>query len=302
MSNDEIARLIGKIRERYDQVQEPSGKIVRIELDLLLADIRELYERIGSLNYALAPVGLPHAQFSGPEIVEEESPASVEPVAETKFEPGPAIEESPGTQVAEESLPPELTQKMFIPDPVPLSPIIPEESQKVHSPDPIPDPVLELEIPPENVSPIVQEIPVQKQEREGDPSVYSHETMPPVHSTLDLFGAPTATLADKFRDEKRPLNERMNLENSSDKSIGSKLRLKIADLRSAIGINDRFIFINELFEGDMRLYDDMLGRLNTCASLQEAIAVFENSKAQQGWSGELSSVERLLDFIHRRYA
>lgn len=299
MSNDEITRLIGKIRERYDRVQEPSGKIVRIEIDLLQADIRELYEKIAVLSVPGLIAGIPQSAVPEPEIVEEEGPLLNEPVHESEFAQGQA---KIPVLVEEESVPEETAPKMEIPEFFAPRQIIPETMPEFFPPAPVAELIRETETPKVIVPPVEPAIPAQRPASEPTPSVQIHETSPPVHSTLDLFGAPTTTLADKFRDEKRSVSEKLHMETSADKSIGSKLRLKITDLRSAIGINDRFIFINELFEGDMRLYDDMLGRLNGCASLGEAIAIFNNTKAQQGWSDELSSVERLLDFIHRRYA
>jgi len=264
MSNDEINRLIGKIRERYDQIHEPSGNIIRIEADLLRADIRELYEKISILTKPQYAAVILQSHLPESEKREEEAPILVEPVSAPEF--------------------------------------VPEPKPEIFSPDPIPESIFEIETQEETASPVVLQTPAQRPANENAPEVQMHETTTPVHSTLDLFGAPTPMLADKFRDEKRSINEKINLETTAEKSIGSKLRLKISDLRTAIGINDRFIFINELFEGNMRMYDDMLGRINTCASLQEAIDVFKHAKDVQGWSDDLNSAERLLDFIHRRYA
>lgn len=292
MSNDEIIRLIGKIRERYDQVQDPSGNIVSIEIDMLRADIRELYEKISLLTQAKPHAAIPQSQITEPEISEEEVPLMAEPVSETEFTSEPASEVFLEQQVAEGS---------FSLDSTPSS-IVTGGKQEIISPVPIFVPISEIETPKEAVPPVLAQTPVQSPASGLNIEMNKQENTAPLHSTLDLFGAPTQTMADKFRGEKRSINEKLNLETTADKSIGSKLRLKITDLRSAIGINDRFIFINELFEGDMRIYDDMLGRLNTCASLQEALEVFNHAKALQEWPDELSSVERLLDFILRRYS
>lgn len=293
MSNDEIILLIGKIRERYDKVYEPSGNIVRIEVDLLQADIRELYEKTALLSQ----VSGSQRHFPEPEMVEEEGPGIVDNFPEAGFVVDAAIEVQPEQEVVEESFFQESFPGKDAGETLVSSPAIQEPKLDIFSPDPIPEPVFEKAAPKENIAPSEPQ-----QVREPAPALHNHETTTAVHSTFDLFGAPATTLADKFRDEKRSINDKLNHETAADKSIGSRLRLKIADLRSAIGINDRFIFINELFEGDMRTYDDMLHRLNTCASLQEAIVVFNNAKDAQGWSDELNSVERLLDFIHRRYA
>lgn len=302
MANEEIIHLIGKIRDRYNQIQDPTGTIVRIEVDLLRADIRELYEKISLLTQSQPPIISQQPQYSKPEMRKEESPLKVDTVSESEFTPGPASEVFPPPQHVEESFSPDPLLKRYAPETTSPSPKVPEPEPEIISPTLIPEPISQEETLIETATHAPAQTPLQPPPTEPSPWLHVHEVSTPVHSTLDLFGAATPTLADKFRGEKRSINEKLNMETTADRSIGSKLRLKITDLRSAIGINDRFIFINELFEGDMRNYDDMLGRLNTCASLQEALEVFNYTKTSQGWSDELISVERLLDFIHRRYA
>lgn len=302
MSNDEIIRLIAKIRDRYNQMHESSGDIARIEVDLLQADIRELYERISLLRLPQPGGFVPESEKSQPEIRVEETPPMVETVSESESTPGPLSQEHQEPQAPEASL----SEASFSAEPLGMdegeehvpAPPVPAPAPTVYAQVPVPEPDIEIETPGQVVHPEMQ--PKQVQNSDITPQI--HETHTPVHSTLDLFGAPSQTLADKFRNEKRSISEKFGVETSADKSLGSKLRLKITDLHSAIGINDRFIFINELFEGDMRMYDEMLGRLNTCNSLEQALEVFNHAKSTQGWSDELSSVERLLDFIHRRYA
>ncbi len=302
MSNDEIIRLIAKIRDRYDQIHEPSANIARIEVDLLLADIRELYERISLIRLPQPGGFMPQPEKSQPEIRVEETRPVVETVSESEFTPGPVSQEhkepqAPEASLSEASFSAELRGMAEGEEFVPV-PSVPEPVPAVYVQVPVPEPNIEIQTPEQVVHPEVQ----PKQVQNSDIAPHMHETHTPVHSTLDLFGTPSQTLADKFRNEKRSISEKFGVETSGDKSLGSKLRLKITDLHSAIGINDRFIFINELFEGDMRMYDDMLGRLNTCNSFEQALEVFNHAKSMQGWSAELSSVERLLDFIHRRYA
>jgi hypothetical protein len=275
MPDNEIIRLIEKIRNRYDRIYGPTGNLVRIEADQLLADIRELYEKLSS-----------------PALSEVLPETNKLPLEETEIQ---HIEES-AFEVADEPL---------------------KSPRENREPEDIAEPVLEfkpstIEAFPE---PIADFIPEDEVIEEKQPAARPHvEFEPPsAHKEfhrksitetqgLDLFGAPLPTLADKLGEEKRSVNEKLHSESSSDKSIGLKLRQPVTDLMTAIGINDRFHFINELFEGDMRVYDEMLTKLNTCGSLQPALEYFERTKISRGWTDELESVNKLLDFIHRRYA
>ena len=301
MLNDEIIHLIGKIRERYDLVYESSDHNVRIEVDLLRADIRELYEKISLLTRSKPPAADLMPPPSNPEIRTEIMPLMVEPVSESEFSSGTESGAFTEHQVTEESFLPNPKLNMDTVDTIALSTIFPESTPEILSPSTNPPRIIEIETTKLPAPPIFTQTPVPSPASKPAPAGHVYENTTQVHSTLDLFGAPASTLADKFRNENRSINEKLNLEITTDKSLGSKLRLKITDLHASIGINDRFIFINELFEGDMRMYDDMLVRLNTCTSLQEAIDVYNQDKALQGWSDQLNSVERLLDFIHRRY-
>ncbi len=77
----------------------------------------------------------------------------------------------------------------------------------------------------------------------------------------------------------KELNEMIGLNESSlnDKlkesviEIGHKLTdSPIRDLRKAIGINDRYVFINELFRGDEVMYERSLKTINSFRMFPEA--------------------------------
>ena len=52
-----------------------------------------------------------------------------------------------------------------------------------------------------------------------------------------------------------------------DEIITSVMQNKpVSDIGAAIGINDKFYYIRELFSGDSRAYQDTIRRLNSSAS------------------------------------
>jgi hypothetical protein len=63
-----------------------------------------------------------------------------------------------------------------------------------------------------------------------------------------------ATIGDKFQNnEKNFVNENLG-KNKENKDLTSRLQSKpITDLRASIGINEKFLFIKELFKGKFRL-------------------------------------------------
>lgn len=108
-----------------------------------------------------------------------------------------------------------------------------------------------------------------------------------------------ATLADKFQDKQKSLNETIaNQARRSD--MGTKLQNKpITDLAKAIGINDKFLFTNELFDGDSALYAETVNRLNEMDDLNEAIIYLQDNFS---WSATSEAASKFIDLLRRKFA
>ncbi len=117
--------------------------------------------------------------------------------------------------------------------------------------------------------------------------------------SADLFGTPT--LADKLKSEIPTVIDKIN-QGKSDQTLAHKMQLKpIDDLRNAIGINEKFQFVNDLFEGRIELYNDAINRLNSCGSMNNADSVFSSLKSTLGWNENNEAFNKLKSFINRRY-
>jgi len=85
-----------------------------------------------------------------------------------------------------------------------------------------------------------------------------------------------------------------------DESISSSMHSKpIADIGAAIGINDRFYFIRELFSGDALAYSDTIRRLNNSASLGEAMRILDESTVMGSDPAAQSS---FVDVVRRKFS
>ena len=103
-----------------------------------------------------------------------------------------------------------------------------------------------------------------------------------------------------FSDNKISIGEK--LIDKQDKSIAAKMKkTQIIDLRTSIGINDKFLFINELFEGDMKNYNDAIDKLNSFNNLVEAIASLNLLKTEYNWDVNDEAVIKLNELIEGRY-
>ncbi|MGG9961292.1 hypothetical protein [Ferruginibacter sp. SUN106] len=117
----------------------------------------------------------------------------------------------------------------------------------------------------------LQETPVQKRE---------------VHETI---GANAASLNDKLRQSKIDLGD-------------SLTESPIRDLKKAIGINDRFLYINELFRGDESMYERSIKTINGFSILAEAEYWIQRElKTKIGWSEDNEIVKQFIQLVKRRF-
>ncbi|WP_306641283.1 hypothetical protein [Sanyastnella coralliicola] len=89
----------------------------------------------------------------------------------------------------------------------------------------------------------------------------------------------------------------------NDDSLAAKLsRSPIEDLRKAIGLNQKFQFIRELFDGDASSYDAFVDGVNGSNSLEEAMSLVNDQVPQLASKEEGDEVvEVFMDLIERRF-
>ena len=77
----------------------------------------------------------------------------------------------------------------------------------------------------------------------------------------------------------------------------------VKDLRKAVGINDRFLFINELFRGDETMYERSIKTINTFNIYAEAeYWISRELKVKLGWNNEQPSVQHFDQLVKRRFS
>lgn len=76
----------------------------------------------------------------------------------------------------------------------------------------------------------------------------------------------------------------------------------IKDLRKAIGINDRFLFINELFRGDEAMYERSIKTIQNFSIYPEAeFWIRRELKVKIGWLDTDPVVKQFDDLVKRRF-
>lgn len=72
----------------------------------------------------------------------------------------------------------------------------------------------------------------------------------------------------------------------------------VKDIRSAISLNDRILFINGLFDEDPMLFQTVLTKINSMASLDEAVEYVRSERPS--WDMESDEVYRFMMAVRRR--
>lgn len=91
-------------------------------------------------------------------------------------------------------------------------------------------------------------------------------------------------------------------EEEEDNSLAAKLsRKKIENLSSGIGINEKFLFTNELFDGNTEHFLKTIEELNNCGSLNEAYTKLSAFAVKRSWLVEEEPYLKLQSLLSRKY-
>lgn len=105
---------------------------------------------------------------------------------------------------------------------------------------------------------------------------------------IDRF-VPPKTLSDK-------------LLNQEDNSLATRLQKnKLTDIRAAIGINDKFTFVNELFGGNNEKYQHAIEQLNQANTLEEALQLISFHIVPSDTPESKEALDRFREIITRKF-
>lgn len=105
----------------------------------------------------------------------------------------------------------------------------------------------------------------------------------------DVFGEFGSSLNDKLKTERKELAAVLN-------------EGPVRDLKKAIGINDRFVFLSELFRGDEAMYERSIKTINNFRIYPEAEYWIERElKVKLGWDENKEAVKHFRQLVKRRF-
>lgn len=103
-------------------------------------------------------------------------------------------------------------------------------------------------------------------------------------------------IADKFPPPSS-LNEQIGSAKENE-GRGSIMKSRpVKDLSEAIGINDRFYFMRELFSNDRKIYNETIEKLNIVNSIDEASELLATVTSQPDYS---EPFQQLLELVERK--
>lgn len=87
-----------------------------------------------------------------------------------------------------------------------------------------------------------------------------------------------------------------------EETLGERLQHgAVKDLQNAIGINDKFLFVNELFGGSMEKYNRSIANLNDLKTLNGALIYMNELRIELQWNSSNEAYKKLLDLVHRKF-
>jgi len=131
-------------------------------------------------------------------------------------------------------------------------------------------------------------------------AVIQHETIPDQNMQYDITNEPAVikTLSEKFQNDSQLLNQRFNAENKESNVSARIQATPVTDLKKAIGINDRFSFISELFDGDRSGFETFLDHLSSLNNSSEILSVMHNITTENNWTAK-PSFGRFSELVQR---
>ena len=137
--------------------------------------------------------------------------------------------------------------------------------------------------------------------------IVEEPVMPEPQITIPVSTTPPPTIpeientAQSDTPVKRSLNDLLN-ESKEDKSLNTKFQnVKVNDLTKSISINDKFLFIRELFKNRGEEFSAAIQKLNNCQNIDEAFNYMETLKKQYFWDSTSSAYLTFCDLIRRKF-
>lgn len=290
----ELDAELSALKARVGEI-EKKVELLRNELDLEPAEPLDL----GTADYL----------YDIADAVPEDIPAENVPEAVADDMPADVFAENAGENVGE-SVPDDIpeVESEVEPEAEPETEDLPESEPEVEQ-----EPAQEVEQEPEDLPEAVPGQEVQAEsETEAEPEQVA-ETEPepkpedlPEEDGFSLFGGMAEEEEPKARKTKAPSEHRQYSGHKviADQKYGNEAWRKdmpgpeVKDVRSAISLNDRVMFISTLFRDDSMLFQDVINKINALTTLEKAVQYLKENFPE--WDMDSELVYRFMMSVRRK--
>jgi hypothetical protein len=106
---------------------------------------------------------------------------------------------------------------------------------------------------------------------------------------IDLFTSETTAFNDKLKEAR-------------EQTLGPRFRQSTpGDIKSIININDKFLFINELFDGDYKEYTHTIEIFNNFDDKSEAFEFLDSLLKNNLWNSTSSAFLKLKEIVEKKF-
>jgi len=273
----EIIIQVGNIGEKVSNLLAEES-LPSIDIDLILSDIRSVYEKISDLkSETIKPEGIKPEETGKTENI----PSSISPASEaSSTQAKAAVSKVAETPVSDARADASKVAETPVSDAQANASKVAETAPEIKTAD-SPSPEREKDITEKTLEIRAEETSTKKADH-----------------VLEKTGEEPTTLGDKYKGEKKFINERL-AEKGKKQDISSKIQSKpIQNISSSMGINDRFKLINDLFNGDKDSYQNTISILDGASNFNEA---FNYITSSFDWDLEEDSAQKLLELVRRKF-
>lgn len=291
----ELDAELSALKARVGEI-EKKVELLRNELDMEPAEPLDL----GTADYL----------YDIADAVPEDIPAENVPAVADDM-PADVFAENAGENVGEsvpDDIPEAESEAEAEPETEPETEDLPESEPEVEQ-----EPAQEVEQEPEDLPEAVpgQEIQAEPETEAEPEQVAGTEPEPkpedlPEEDGFSLFGGMAEEEEPKARKTKAPSEHRQYSGHKviADQKYGNEAWRKdmpgpeVKDVRSAISLNDRVMFISTLFRDDSMLFQDVINKINALTTLEKAVQYLKENFPE--WDMDSELVYRFMMSVRRK--
>lgn len=281
---EKLKLTIEEIKQLTDRIIS-NKDISQIEIDILLSKLRDTYSLC---------LGFDNKEEEREFEIKEEMPKEIIELVEV-FE----LEKT--EDVVEEEIEEEIEEEE-----VEEEEIIEEEIEEKEEEEEVKEVILEKKTPsvlkylnenmPKSMNFAFEEKPLVKEEAIEK---VVEEIVESVKEEVKTESPKTTTLGEKYQNQASLFESMSNKTEKND--INSKLNQSRADLRTAIGVHEKFMFINDLFSGNLREYTEFIQNLNAAENLDNAKDIIREVKEKKRWITTSLPYTTLENVVERKF-